>query len=224
MDARLKSGRFLWVDESPARLEKAKHGEVVAEPAQGKAALPLKGALLHDWVGATFIPGATLANTKAVVQDFAHHKDIYPEVADARILAQEGDRFTVFMRVVKAKYFLTDVLNTEQQISFFFPSPTRIYSRSYSRRIAEVANPGKADEHELPVGNDRGLLWRLNVYWFFEERDGGVLIECETISLTRDVPFGAGKLFGPVVKNVPGDSLRGSLEQTQKAVKARLKP
>jgi hypothetical protein len=44
------------------------------------------------------------------------------------------------------------------------------YSRAYSTRVAEVTDPGTPREHELPVGKDRGLLWRLFGYWFYEER------------------------------------------------------
>jgi hypothetical protein len=69
-----------------------------------------------------------------------------------------------------------------------------------------------------PAGHDRGLLWRLYGYWFFEERDGGVYIACESITLTRDIPFGMSTLLSPVIHDLPGESLRKSLEQTRKAV------
>lgn len=71
--------------------------------------------------------------------------------------------------------------------------------------------------NELPVGKDRGLLWRLYGYWFFEERDGGVYIACESVTLTRDIPFALKKLLGPVINEMPGDSIRTSLTQTRKA-------
>ena len=121
-----------------------------------------------------------------------------------------------------SKFFLTDVLHTEQDIHFVPLDATRVFSRAYSKRITEIGNPGP-HEHELPVGNDRGLLWRLTVYWFFEERDNGVYTECEAITLTRDVPYGTGKLFAPIVQSVPGESLRTTLEQTRKAVLDRNK-
>jgi hypothetical protein len=124
------------------------------------------------------------------------------------------------MRIVKSKLFLTDVLNTEQEIRFVAIDEKRIYSRAYSTKIAEVSDAGKSSEHELPPGKDRGLLWRMIGYWFFEERDGGVYVECEAISLTRDVPLGMGKLFGPIVRSMPAESLRISLEHTRSAVAA----
>src|SRR5579862_881730 len=103
------------------------------------------------------------------------------------------------MRIVKTKFMLSDVLNTEQAIQFIHLDSQRIYSLSYSKRISEVAAPGKASEHELPSGQDRGLLWRLYGYWFFEERDEGVYIECESITLTREIPALLMKVLGPVI-------------------------
>jgi hypothetical protein len=119
---------------------------------------------------------------------------------------------------VKSKLFLSDVLNTENDIHFVTIDPKRVYSRAYSTRIAEVSEPGKPGEHELPVGKDRGLLWRLYGYWFYEERNGGVVVEGESVSLTRDVPFGMGKLLSPIIHGLPAESLRKGLESTRNAV------
>jgi hypothetical protein len=198
-------------------------GAVLVEPAQGNGLLQTKGGLIQDWIGAVFIPGATLAAALAVAQDYPHHKDYYkPEVADTALRHHDGNDFAVYMRIVKSKLFLTDVLNTEHEIHFVPLDAKRWYSIAHATRVAEVANPGKPDERELPIGKDRGLLWRMNGYWYFEEKDGGVYIQCESIALTRDVPFGMGKLFEPLIHGLPPESLRLGLEQTRKAVLARL--
>lgn len=219
---RFKGDDFLWTDRNAQRRQRVAQGAVLVEPAQDKGTIQAKGGLIHDWTGAAFIPGMTLAQTLQVVQDYKRHKEIYPEVADSQLRSHQGNDFNVFMRIVRSKFFLTDVLNTDQDIHFETLDAKRVYSKAYSKRITEVANPGP-HEHEMPVGNDRGLLWRLNVYWFFEERDNGVYIECEAITLTRDVPYGTGKLFAPIVQSVPGESLRTTLEQTRKAVLDRNK-
>jgi hypothetical protein len=110
------------------------------------------------------------------------------------------------------------VFNIEREIRFVPVDAGREYSRSYSQRIAEVSDPGKPGEHELPVGQDRGFLWRIYSYWFFEERDGGVYLNCEAITLTRDVPLTMRALFGPMIQDLPGESVRTSLEQTRRAI------
>jgi hypothetical protein len=40
---------------------------------------------------------------------------------------------------------------------------------------------------------------------------GGLLIECEAISLTRDLPAGLGWLLAPVIQDMPRDSLKFTL-------------
>ena len=146
---------------------------------------------------------------------------INPISPAARIESRIGDEFQVFMRIVKAKFMLSAVFNSEDTIQYVHLDPKRTYSRAYSKRINEVAAPGRASEHELPVGQDRGFLWRLYGYWFFEERDDGVYIACESITLTRDIPFGMATLLGPIIHDLPGEALRKSLEQTRKAVVSR---
>lgn len=212
--------RFLWSDELPQPQRNALlHGEIVIEGARNKGTTEIKNGLIHDWWGAVFIPAATLPKTLTVVKDYPRHDIIYkPEVAAARILSRQGDDFRVYLRIVKAKFLVSAVLNSEHEIQFVQLDPTRIYSRSYSRRISEVSDPGKPSEHELPVGKDRGLLWRMNGYWFFDERDGGVYVESEAVSLSRDIPFGMGNVLGPILHSVPAESLRNSLDKTRRAI------
>jgi hypothetical protein len=183
--------------------------------------LAIRGGMIQDWMGAVFVPGVKLQQALSVVQDYEHHKEIYkPEIADAKVRSRSGNDFEVYMRIVKAKLLLADVLDTEHAIQFTTVDPHRVYSRSRSTRIAEVSDAGKPGEHDLPVGHDRGFLWRIFGYWFFEERDGGVYITCESITLTRDLPFALGKILGPVLRELPGESVKSSLEQTRTAILA----
>lgn len=219
METRLHGQHFLWPDETPGLTEQLLQGTVSIRPASGNGLIAVKNGLIQDWIGAVFIPHSSLAAVMAIVQDYDRHKEIYkPEIADSKTRGHQGDEFQVYLRIVKSKFFLSDVLNSENKIRYFPLDPKRVYSRSYSTRIAEVSNAGKAGEHELPVGEDRGLLWRFYSYWFFEERDGGVFVACESVTLTRDIPFGMGKLIGPIIHDVPGESLQTSLEQLRKAV------
>jgi hypothetical protein len=113
------------------------------------------------------------------------------------------------------KKVLTVVLNTEHEAHYVRPAPDRAYSRIVSTRIAEVENPGTPAEREKPIGKDGGYMWRLNTYWRFLERDGGTYIQCESISLTRGIPFGFGWVVGPFVTSIPRESLTFTLERTR---------
>jgi hypothetical protein len=219
LEARLHGPNFIWTNELPGMREQLMQGTVAVRPGNGNGLITVKNGLIEDWMSAVFVPHSTLQAVLAVVQDYDRHQDIYkPEIAESKTRSHQGDDFQVYLRIVKSKFFLTDVLNSEHKIHFTALDAHRVFSRSYSTRIAEVNSPGKSGERELPVGQDRGLLWRLNSYWFFEEKDGGVFVACQSVTLTRDIPLGMGKIFGPIVRDVPGESLQTSLEQLRKAV------
>jgi hypothetical protein len=221
LESRFHGDHFLWFDEAPQLRQQVIRGGVIAQPVQGNGIISIRSGLIQDWIGGLFIPKTNLKDTLAAIQDYEGHRDVYkPDILDTKVLSRTGDDFLVFMRIIKAKFLLSDTLNTEHDIRFVNVDPNRVYSVSYSKRIAEVSEPGKPGEHELPVGQDRGFLWRLYGYWFFEERDGGVYVACESITLTRDVPAFLVKIFGPVVHDFPGEALRSSMEQTRKAVAA----
>jgi hypothetical protein len=206
---------FLWADESPDRVRRARQGEVVVQPFLKKPEISVPNGLIHDWVGAVFIPGVTVERTLAMVQDYNHHKDIYkPEVLDSRLLSHEGNDFRIYLRLLKKKV-ITVVLNTEHEVKYTKVDATRWRSASRTTKIAEVENVGRPDEREKPPGTGEGFLWRLNTYWRFEERDGGVWLECQAVSLTRDIPTGLGWLVDPIIRNLPKESLENTLRSTR---------
>jgi hypothetical protein len=217
-EARLAASRnFLWADESPERAQRIRQGEAVVVPFNGKPDIKVRDGLIHDWVGSIFIPGVTLGKVLAIVQDYNHAKDIYkPEVIDSRLLSHEGNDYRIYFRVLKKKV-ITVVINSEHEVRYTQIDPHRWRSVSRTTRVAEVDNPGKADERELPPDTGGGFLWRLDSYWRFEERDGGVWLECQAISLSRDVPTGLGWLIEPIIRNLPKESLENTLRLTRAA-------
>jgi hypothetical protein len=219
MQARWSGEHFLWFEDSPEIRLQLLAGAVVAQPLQGNGIVTLPGGLIQDWVGAVFVPKTTLKETLGVVQDYPQHTQIYkPDVTEVNVLSHTGNDYAVRTRVVKSKFFISDVVDIDNQIHFVPLDSTRVYNRSASQRIVEINNAGKPSERALPVGHDRGLVWRVNGYWFFEESDGGVFITCESITLTRDIPFLMAKLLSPIVHELPAEALKNSLGQTRKAI------
>jgi hypothetical protein len=224
-----QTAKFLYVDGlSPDRhsqvLAALKRGEIFMERLQtldtSGHKIEAPEAIIHHWLGALFAPGANLHETIALMQDYNRHQDIYkPEVVRSRLLSHQGNDFTIYYRLRKKKV-ITITLNTNHDVHYFQVNSTRWYSRSYSTRIAEVANADTPNEREKPIGHDGGFLWRINSYWKFEEKDGGVYIECESISLTRDIPTGLGWLIKPFVTSIPKESLAMTMGSTQAALAA----
>jgi hypothetical protein len=112
---------------------------------------------------------------------------------------------------LKRQKVVTVHYNTEHLAEYTHHSPTRASSRSATTRIVQLENPGEEGEREKPVGNDSGFLWRLNSYWRFQQVDGGVVVECESVGLSRGIPAAFRWLVSPFVKSVPRESLESTL-------------
>jgi len=224
-------GIFLHIEAlaEPARSEaiaKVQKGEIYIEQLRttdaSGAAIQAPGGIIHHWVGAVFIPGATLRQVLDLAEDYDHHQDIYkPEVVRSRLLKRDGNDFKIYYRLRKKKV-ITVTLNTEHEVHYSPIDATHWRSRSVATRIAEVADADQPSEHEKPIGHDGGFLWRMNSYWRFEEKDQGVYVEVESISLTRDIPTGLGWLIKPFITGIPRESLLMTLGSTRSAVLARL--
>ena len=68
-------------------------------------------------------------------------------------------------------------------------------SRSVATRIAEVG------------GGDRGFLWRLNSYWAYRQVPDGVVVELESVSLSRSVPGVLKPVAGPIISRIARESM-----------------
>jgi hypothetical protein len=220
--ARGKSDSFLKIDalSAPQRtqvMERLRQGEVVIEK-QGETPSEISGGLIHDWVGLVLIPKVTVAQVLNLIQDYDHSSQHYaPDVVKSRLVSHTGDDFQVFMRLHKHK-IVTVVLDTNYDVHYGRIDATHQFSFSRSTRVSEIADPGTAKERTLPAGHDHGFMWQLNSYWAFEQVDDGVLVECEAISLTRDIPSGLGWMIGPFVNSIPRESLQFTLGATRKAL------
>ena len=211
----LASGDFLWADRAPERKQQLRAGKILTQASGDKPDIDIPDGVIHDWLGAVFISDSTVDRVIRVVQDYDRHTQVYqPEVIGSKVLAHHGDDFKVFLRLKKKKV-LTVVLNTEHDVHYLRLDDKRWQCWSYSTHIAEVENPGKPGERELTVGKDHGFLWRLYSYWRFQERDGGVYVECEAASLSRPVPTGFGWLIDPIIRNLPRESLFNTLQATR---------
>ena len=230
-DSELKRGEgLLWIDGLPEAERKRDYaelarGEVLMEQRnafeRGRE-FTCPGGMIHHWEGVIFVAGARVDDVLRVLEDYDHQAEYYaPDVARSKIESREGDHFRVFLRFRRQKV-ITVVLNSEHAIDYFRDSATRAHSRSRATHIAEVDNPGKRNEREKSREEDNGFLWGMETWWRVEEKDGGVYVQSEVVSLTRDIPAGLGWMIGPFIASIPKETLTFTLEATRKAVLARL--
>src|SRR6202049_4039526 len=157
---------FLRVDRLPEAQRDAAHeslrqGKVAIERLEtldGGKRIAVPGGMIHHWIGTVFIPGATVAETLELVEDYDHHQEYYkPDVMRSKILRHEGNNFLVALRFYKKKV-LTSVLETQHEIHYFRLDATPATHRSCTTRIREVEGAGEADEQLKPEGHTPGVL------------------------------------------------------------------
>lgn len=221
-----ESRTFLWVDTLP-ELQRDKlytqlrQGNIVIEQLEtleNEKRIRVPNGLIHHWIALGFIPGVTLQQVLAFMQDYDHHEGIYkPDVLRSRLLSADGNNFKVYLRL-QQKAVITAVFNAEFDVSYLTLDKNRAHSRSHSTRIAELENPDRSDEREKPVGNDRGFLWRLYSYWRFQEKDSGVYVQLESVALSRSVPVLLAWVVNPYLKSIPKAYLSRLLISTRAAL------
>ena len=193
-------------------------GELLIEELTPSGGKPLPGALLHDWRGTAFVPGATAADFVRLMENFSDYPRLFSsQVLRAKVLTQNGDHFQVKMRM-RQKHVITVVLDTTYDVTFARQDARHGTSISRSTRIDEIGSAGTPNERALTPGEAHGFLWRMNTYWSYEQRDGGLYIQVESISLTRSIPRGLGWAVGPFVESIPRESLEFTLLSARNAL------
>src|SRR5712692_5098557 len=104
--------------------------------------------MIQDWVGAVFVPRTNLRNVLSTVQDYEHNREIYrPDITDTKIRARDGDTFLIYLRIVKSKFLITDVLNdvlnTEHEIRFAGVVPRRPTAAPPAGALRKSTSPGR---------------------------------------------------------------------------------
>ena len=176
-------------------------------------------ALLHHWRGTAFAPGAHAADFLRLMQDFnAYPQHFSPQVVDARSLSPVGSHMQAWMRV-RQRHVITVVMDTTYDVTFAQLDTAHGYSISRSTHIDEIDSPGTKNERVLSVTEEHGFLWRLNTYWSYEERDGGLYLQIESVTLTRSIPHGLAWVVRPFVESIPRESLDFTLRSACNALR-----
>lgn len=208
---------FLSLDENPSERAQVLQGELWIQPANPNNPVAIYDGLVHDWVGAVFMPHADLKTVLDILQDFNRQSQIYPDVKQSRTVSRTGNNITGFWRLERKQSIVSVVLDVTQKAEWQQVGPGKWVCRAYAKNIQEIEHPGTPQEQVLPVGQGRGFLWRLYAYWSLEAIDGGVLAECRTLSLSRSIPQGLAWAIQPFVETLPKSALASTLGETRAA-------
>jgi hypothetical protein len=223
----LRLNQFLVIDRLPDLQRKQAYDQLQRGQAyieelqttQDHHPIHIPNGMIHHWAGVNFIPNVTLRETTAVLQDYENEPSIYnPEIRRSKLIERRGNESKIYLQFYN-KSIITVVLDAYFDVIETPLGSTQLQSASRSTRIVEVVNPGSPNEHERTDGNDHGYMWRLYSYWRIEEKDGGVYMQNESITLTRTVPVLLAWLVNPLTKSIPREVLLDMLTDTKKAVR-----
>lgn len=211
---------FLWIDRQPDQdrrplLQRLARGEVAVarlDTREGQDRVKVRDGLIHHWIGTVLLPGVPFARAIAFVQAYDRYPERFgPTIQRSRVLTHTGDHFEVAMRTSTTKMMVTVVIDADYVIDYRAMGPARVWTKSVATHVAEVHSAGTAKERSQPGDEAGGYLWRLNNYCSFEQRPEGTYEQCESISLTRDLPFLVGFAIKPLVNSIPRDTLEFTL-------------
>jgi hypothetical protein len=211
---------FLWIDRQPDAdrrqlLQRLGRGEVTVsrlETRDGQDRVKIDDGLIHHWVGTVLLPGVALDRALAFVKEYERYPERFgPTIQRSRVLTRRDNHFEVAMRTSTTKMMVTVVIDADYVIDYRAIGPVRVWTKSVATHVAEVHGAGTPKERAQPGDEAGGYLWRLNNYCAFEQRPEGTYEQCESISLTRDLPFLVGFAIKPFVNSIPRETLEFTL-------------
>jgi hypothetical protein len=210
-----------------SEFEKLKQGgpQIRQVPPTDNSGKPLRiqNGTIHHWRGAIFVPAINLETLFSWLQEYDRYAERFKkEIEQSQLRSRAGDTFNIRLGLTKSKLGKTVHYDTEHRVVYRRNGAGRASSRSESTKIIQLQKYGTPDVERLPEGNDEGFLWRLNSYWRYSEREGGVIVECESVGLSRSLGSFLGFLdvlsFGKI-SAIAADVARESMQVTLTAVR-----
>jgi hypothetical protein len=184
-------------------------GNIIIEKvsADDRGVKDIPDGMIHHWRGVVFIPGASLDSVLFRVGNPTAENVRQEDVMDSRILEKEPGQLRLFLKLQRSK-IVTVVYNTEHLIRYLKCSDSKAWSSSIATKIREI----EKSEREKPEGRDSGFLWKLNSYWRYEQVAGGVIVECESMTLSRSIPPVLSLIVNPIINSVARESMQRTLQ------------
>ncbi|BCS31948.1 hypothetical protein TBR22_A11520 [Luteitalea sp. TBR-22] len=162
-------------------------------------------ATLEHWQGSVLLRGATIA----AIAERLRHPERHPTPRDVLALkvsnwSEQGH--DVYLRLTRSM-LVTATYDTWHRVRHREVDPDRVESVSVSTRIEELHDAGTPKERRVPLSESRGFLWRMQSIWRFTATGDGVIVTCESITLSRPVPFGLGLVSRPIITRVARESM-----------------
>jgi len=179
------------------------------EKNQGRS-VPVPNGTIHHWRGSVFIPGVDLNYVLLRIENPELEKSRQEDVLDSKVLEKRPEEIKLYLRLQRSR-IVTAVYDTEHLVRIHRHGKGMASSSSIATRIVELERSNGKWNIAKPEGKDRGFLWRMNSYWRYQQVPGGVIVECESMTLSRSIPFLLAPMARPIINSIARESIQRTL-------------
>jgi hypothetical protein len=189
-----ESGR-LWIDDRACcfRNNSAEPGKLFVEPREN---MDIAGGSIHHFTGFMRIAGATIEDVRHIMQDYPNYPKYFsPDVGKgSATLSPDSmpadEHYLAQLSLIQSTLWMSVSYDGTYDVHYLRLDPDRWESKSVALSLREWRDPKDPGRGTYPEGEDHGFLWRTHTYWFVRQRDGGVDMELDSMTVSRPVPTG----------------------------------
>jgi hypothetical protein len=185
----------LWIDNATGLKRNAwLAGKPVVEARENEN---VAAGSIHHFSGSIRIDGARIEQWKKVMQDYPDYPKLFaPDVAGASATVEPDNsssdqHFHSRLLLNQSTLWIAVAYDSLYDTHYRKIDANRWTSKSASISIKELQDPKNPQAGTLPEGDDHGLLWKTNTYWFARERNNGLDLQVDSMTLSRTIPTGA---------------------------------
>jgi hypothetical protein len=205
----------LWVDRQCCRCCGKASGFDDGKPVlEARTNKDVANGSIHHYSGAIRVPGATIEMARKMMQDYPNYTKYFKNDIGAskgqRLpdSTAEDEHYTTDLLLVQSTLWINVTYDTKYDVHYRRLAKDRWAVRSAAVSIREQKDAKDAAAGHYPPGEDHGFLWKTNTYWHIRERDGGLDMQVDSISLSRPSPTGFGWWGNRRTKDAVEDMLR----------------
>jgi hypothetical protein len=180
----------LWIDDEccGGKHDGFANGKPVVEPRENN---DVAHGSIHHFSGATHVKGGTIEAMSRIMQDYPNYARYFKPDLGAASGARQPDsspgdlHYKTRLVLVQTTLWLNVTFDSEYDVHYRRLDQDRWTARSTALSIKEQRDAKNPAEGTYPEGEDHGFLWRTNTYWFARQRNGGLDLEADSISLSR---------------------------------------
>ncbi len=177
--------------------------------------------LIHHWMGMVFIPNARAFDLLAVLQDYDSYAELYkPAVVRSTLLNRAPGEFNYKLKFMQKGFGVKAGLLGEFRTTYSRLDSGTGYSVTEATQLVELRNPESSDEQPLPSDASRGYVEKVFTIVKYRESGSGVLVELESLTLSRGVPASVRWLIAPIVQRFSRQVMTDTLQRLSDKVQA----